>query len=289
MDYLIHILIILSTYLILALSANLSLGFGGLFNLAFAGLALGGAYVTALLTLKAGVPFLFSFLIALAVGYLTGWLIAKATTRLKGDYLALVTFGFNFVVFTVALNWESLTRGALGLPGIPKPDLIVAKVTELPHFLVFYGLLAALVYLGLELLVRSPLGRAIQALRDDELALTVLGRDPIKLKNLVLGLSGLLAALAGLMYAHYLTYLDPYSFGLGDVIFVLSAVFLGGLASNRGTLLGTVILVFIPEALRFLPIPSALIGPLRQIIYSFIIILILWLRPKGIFGKIDFQ
>jgi branched-chain amino acid transport system permease protein len=286
LSYILHLLIIFSIYLTLALAGNLSLGFGGLFNLAFVGLALIGAYFSALLTLKAGLTFGLSFALSLAIGYLMGWLISKATAKLKGDYLALVTFGFGFVVFTIALNWEKLTRGALGLPGIPKPDFGILKISELWQFLVLYGLFVLIVYLLLEKLINSPLGRVIKGLRDDELAITVLSRSPIKIKNLVLGLSGLLSALAGILYAHYITYLDPYSFGLGDLIFILSAVFLGGLAENKGTFWGTLVLVFIPEVLRFLPIPSSLIGPLRQIIYSLIIILILWLKPKGIFGKL---
>lgn len=286
-NYLFHLIIIFSIYSILVLATNFSLGFGGLFNLAFPGLALLGGYVSALLTLKTNIPFESSFLVSLIVGYIIGWIISKVTAKIKGDYLALVTFGFTFVVFTIALNWDDLTRGPLGLPGIMKPKFFVFNVKSLSQFLVFYALIGLIIYLFFEKLINSPLGRAIQAFRDDELALSVLGRDIQKIKSLILGLCGLFASLAGTLYVHYINYLDPYSFGLGDLMFLLSAVFLGGLASNKGAFVGTLILIFVPEFLRFLPIPSSLIGPLRQIIYALIIISILWFKPKGIFGKID--
>ena len=287
LSYVFHLLIILAIYLVLALSANLSLGFGGLFNLAFSGFALIGGYMSALFMLQLKIPFTVAFVLSLFFGYIIGWLMSAITSKLKGDYLALTTFGFGFVVFTIALNWEKLTRGALGLPGIPKPNLGFLQINNLSQFLVLYGLIALISYLFIQKLIKSPIGRNIQGLRDNELGILVLGKNSAKLKNLVLGLSGLFGALSGVLYVHYITYIDPYSFGLGDLIFILSAVFLGGLASNKGTFTGVLILVFIPEALRFLPIPSALIGPLRQIIYSLIIIVILWLKPKGIFGKID--
>lgn len=287
--YIFHLLIIFSIYLILTVATNLSLGFGGLFNLAFPGLALIGAYSSALLALRTKMPFEVSFFITIFLGYIIGWLISKITAKLKGDYLALVTFGFTFVVSTLALNWESLTRGALGLPAIPKPKIIFLTIETIPQFLIFYSLITLFIYLFIEKLIRSPLGRVIQALRDDEIALSTLGRNIEKIKNLVLGLSGLLSALAGSLYAHYFSYLNPYSFGLGDLMLLLSAVFLGGLASNKGTFLGTLILIFVPEVLRFLTLPSSLIGPFRQIIYSVVIILILWLKPKGIYGKIELE
>ncbi|MCS7184147.1 MAG: branched-chain amino acid ABC transporter permease [Patescibacteria group bacterium] len=286
-NYFFHLGIIFSIYSLLVLSSNLSLGYGGLFNLALPGLALIGAYTSSLLSLKTNLPFGVIFVITLILGYLVGWIISKITNKLRGDYLALVTFGFTFIVFTLALNWESLTRGALGLPSIPKPKFLFFQIESLIEIFIFYYLITFIVYLFLQKLIFSPLGRSIQALRDDELAISVLGRNPLRIKSLVLGISGLLSSLAGILYAHYLSYLDPYSFGLGDLIFILSALFLGGLADNRGALLGTFLLIIIPESLRFLPLPSYLVGALRQIIYSLIIIIILWFRPKGIFGKID--
>ncbi|MCS7200992.1 MAG: branched-chain amino acid ABC transporter permease, partial [Patescibacteria group bacterium] len=194
---------------------------------------------------------------------------------------------FNFIIFTIALNWESLTRGALGLPGIEKPNFFGFFIDKLHEIFIFYGLIAILSFLFLEKLTSSPIGRIIQALRDDELALASLGRDTTKIKNLILGLSGLFSALAGTLYAHYFTYLDPYSFGLGDLIFILSALFLGGLASNRGVLVGTLILLILPEVLRFFYLPSFLIGSLRQILYAVMLVSIIWFRPKGISGKIE--
>lgn len=287
LNYFLHLGIVFSIYFILVLAGNLSLGFGGLFNFSLPGIALFGGYISSLLSLKLGFNFIGSFITSLIGGYILGVFLSQITAKLKGDYLALVTFGFSFIIFTIALNWEGLTRGALGLPGIEKPNFFGFFIDKLHEIFIFYGLIALLSYLFLEKLNSSPIGRIIQALRDDELALASLGRDTTKIKNLILGLSGLFSALAGSLYAHYFNYLDPYSFGLGDLIFILSALFLGGLASNRGVFVGTLILLILPEVLRFFYLPSFLIGSLRQILYAVMLVSIIWFRPKGISGKIE--
>lgn len=284
--YLIHLAILIGIYTILGAGLNLSVGFTGMFNLghvAFFGL---GAYTSALLA-RAGVPFPLALLTASTVAACFACLLALATRRLKGDYLALATLGFSFVTYSVFLNWTSLTRGPLGIPGIPKPVIFELSVTSPVEYLLLTLFVAVLVLTLLSRLVSSPYGRALEAVRDDAVALSALGQNVFKLKAQSLSLSAALAGLSGSLYAHYLTYIDPSSFFLSEIILVLTIVMVGGLASLRGTVLAAVIILLIPEFLRFLALPSSMIGPARQMIYAGLLIGILMFRPRGLLGRVD--
>ncbi|MFC1598765.1 branched-chain amino acid ABC transporter permease [Patescibacteria group bacterium] len=286
--YIIHLLIIIGIFLILSISLNLTIGFTGLLNLghiAFFGI---GAYTSALLTL-AGVPWLISFLLAGIFAAAFSFILIFVTKNLKGDYLALTTLGFAFVVYSVLLNWSSLTRGPLGIPGIPKPriDGLVFSTNQI--YLVLIVVVTVIVYLILYRLVSSRYGRLLEGVRDDEIGLSVLGKNVFRLKYQSMMIASFFAGLAGSLYAHYITYIDPSTFYLDDLILVLTIVIVGGLASLRGTVLASFIILLVPEVLRFVELPSSIIGPGRRIIYALILILILIYKPRGIDGKVDLE
>ena len=125
--------------------------------------------------------------------------------------------------------------------------------------------------------------------RDDELAAMALGKNTHKVKVQAMMLSATFCGMAGSLFAHFISFIDPSIVSVTEVIFILSIVILGGIASNRGTLLATVIIVSLPEALRFVHLPNSAVGPLRQMIFSLILILILLYRPKGLFGKVELK
>lgn len=283
--YLIHLLILVLIYAVLALSLQLSLGFTGLLNLGHIGFYAIGAYVSALLVLN-GWPFWVGFLAAGLIACLFGFLLSVPTNKLKGDYLALATFGFSLVIFAVALNWVELTRGPLGLPGIPRPELLGFVFSDNFSFLILAALIALASFLIIRRIVESPFGKVLEAVRDDELAARTLGKNAFKMKSIALGVSAFFAGLAGSLYAHYITFIDPFSFTLLELIPVLSIVIIGGLGSLRGTILATIVLVLLPEPLRFIGFPSSMIGPMRQILYGLILLAILLYKPKGFFGKV---
>ncbi len=286
--YLIHLLILVGIYVILAISLQLSVGFTGLLNLGHIAFYAIGAYVSALLALN-GFPFWFAFLMAGIVAMIFGFLLLVPTNKLKGDYLALATLGFSFVIYAVALNWTSLTRGPLGLPGIPKPSLFGFAFSDNLSFLILTFIIVLISYFIIKRIVKSPFGKVLEATRDDELATRVLGKNTFKMKSLALGISAFFAGIAGSLYAHYITFIDPSSFTLLQLIPVLSIVIIGGLASLRGTVIAAVILVLLPEPLRFIGFPSSIVGPARQIIYALILLLILIYKPKGFYGKIELE
>jgi branched-chain amino acid transport system permease protein len=284
--YLTHLLILIGIYSIITVSLQLSIGFTGLLNLGHIAFYAIGAYTSALLSLK-GVSFPVSFLMGGVAAMISGFLLSLPINRLKGDYLALATMGFSFVVYAVAMNWTSLTRGPLGLPGIPKPVLFGFSFSSNTSFLVLTVIVMAGSILIINRIVSSPFGRVLEAIRDDELAARVLGKNTFRLKGYALAISAFFAGIAGSLYAHYITYIDPTSFTLLQLIPVLCMVIIGGLASLKGTLLATVILVLLPEPLRFIGFPSSVVGPARQIIYALILLLILIYRPKGFYGKVE--
>ncbi len=287
-NYVIHILIMMGIYAILAVSLNFSLGFTGLLNMghiAFFGI---GAYTSALLV-KAGVPFIIAIIVAGLIAGIFGFLLMLATKRLKGDYLALATLGFSYVIMSVMLNWTSVTRGPLGIPGIPKPNIFGLVIKSNLSYLILVGIIAGATIGMMWAITKSPFGRLMQATRDDALALRSLGKNTFKIKYKTMMISAFFAGIAGSLFAHYITFIDPSSFALNEVILIFTIVIIGGIASVKGSLLGTFIIILIPELIRFISIPSSMIGPIRQMIYAGILIAILIIRPRGIFGRIDLE
>ncbi len=286
--YLIHLLILVGIYLILTLSLQITLGFSGLLNLGHIAFYAIGAYTSALLLL-AGWPWWLCFILAGIVAMLFGFLLSLPTNKLKGDYLALATLGFSFVIYAVALNWTSLTRGPLGLPGIPKPEIFGIHFFSNVNFLILTLIIALITYLILKKITISPFGKAMQATRDNELAVRVLGKNTFKIKSIALAVSAFFAGIAGSLYASYITFIDPSSFTLMQLIPVACIVIIGGLASLKGTLIATIILILLPEPLRFIGFPSSILGPMRQIIYALLLLLILIYRPKGFYGEVELE
>lgn len=286
--YLIHILVLVGIYIILAVSLNLALGYTGMLNLghvAFFGI---GAYTSALLT-KAGVHFLIAFPLAGLFVTIFGYLLVLATNKLKGDYLALATLSFSFVVYSLLLNLTFLTRGPLGVAGIAKPEFFGLRILFPSQYLIFVVIIVTISVLIIHRIVKSPFGRLLQATRDDELGLKVLGKNTFKLKYKAMMISAFFAGIAGSLFAHYITYIEPNSFTLSELIFVLTIVIVGGLASLKGSVVSAFIIVMIPEALRFLALPSSILGPMRQIVYAVILLCILLFRPRGLFGRVDLE
>lgn len=284
--YLIHLLILIGIYIILTTSLNLALGFTGLLNLghvAFFGI---GAYTSALLMIQ-GFPFIIAFLLGGLFASIFGYLLVLGTRQLKGDYLALATLGFSFVIHSLFLNLISLTRGPLGIPGIPKPIIFGLSIVSYTSYLLFVFVVVIICVYTISKIVHSPFGRLLQATRDDELGLRVLGKNTFTLKAKSMMLSAFFAGIAGSLFAHYISYIDPSSFTLTEIILMLTILIVGGIASLKGSIVATFIILLIPESLRFLELPSSVVGPGRQILYALILILILLYRSRGIFGRID--
>ena len=231
-QYFIHLFILIGIYLILALSLQISMGFTGMFNFGHIAFFAIGAYTSGLLALN-GFPFWFAFLSAGLLAMVFGYILSLPLKKLKGDYLALATMGFSFVIYAILLNWTELTRGPLGIPGIFKPSLLGISFSSNLAFLILTFIIAVVCYFLIRRIVHSPFGHVLEAVRDDELASKMLGKNTSKAKALALMISAFFAGLAGSLYAHYITYIDPSSFTIMALIPILCIVIIGGLASLK--------------------------------------------------------
>ena len=285
MEYILHILVITGIYIILTLSLNLVVGYTGLASLGHAAFSCVGAYTSSLVVLNLGLSPWLGLLIGACVASLIGIVIGFPSLRLKGDYLALATFGFGVIVYSIAKNWVSLTRGPMGLPGIPGFSVFGFQLSEIWSYLILVGLFVLLTFFIIRRVVNSPFGRILTGIREDEIATLAMGKDVDRHKVMVFVIGAFFAGIAGSLYAHYITFIDPSSFTVMESITILLMVVFGGMGSISGSFVGAAILVIFPELLRFLGLPSSIAAPLRQMIYGLLLIILMLRRPQGILGR----
>lgn len=286
MEYVFHIIIMVCIYIILVLSANLTIGVANLLTMCQAAFYGIGAYIGTLFLMQFNHSFL---LIAIVVMFFTGvfsLLISYASARLKDDYFIIATMGFQLIVYTILYNWTDVTHGPYGIPGIPEIKLLrIIEISGIYGYLCLSLVMMAIVVLLFRHLINSPFGRALNAVRADEMTAQALGRNTIRLKSMAFFISAAFTGLAGTIYASYVSYIDPTSFTLDESIFIISALFIGGIGNTRGPVLGAVFVVLLPELLRFVGLPDSIAANLRQIIYGLALILVMFYRPQGILGK----
>jgi len=289
MEYILHILIIAGIYVILTLSLNLIVGFTGLPSMGHAAFSCIGAYTSSLLALNMGLSPWIGLLVGACVAALSGILIGYPSVRLKGDYLALTTFGLGVIVYSIAKNWVSLTRGPMGLPGIPGFSIFGFQLSEIWSYLLLVLVSVIVTVFIIKRIVNSPFGRILRSIREDEIASEVLGKNISKYKLLVFIIGAFFAGIAGSLYAHYITFIDPSSFTVMESITILLMVIFGGMGSISGSVVGALILVVFPELLRFLGMPSSIAAPMRQMIYGLLLIILMLKRPRGLMGVYRFK
>jgi len=289
MEYLLHILILIGIYTILSVSLDLIAGYAGLLSIAHAAFYGVGAYVAALLALNLHSPFLINIICAMILAGLFGALIGIPSLRIRDDYFVIATFAFQVITFSVLNNWVSFTGGPMGLPGIPRPVILGWEVSSHLEFLLVVGLLAAFTVWVVRRIVRSPLGRVLRAVREDEVFAQAMGKNVAYHKVMVFVVGAGLAATAGVMYAYYISFIDPTSFTVMESIFIISIMIIGGAGSLWGPVIGAVVLVTLPEALRFVGMPSSIAANMRQILYGAALVGCMMWRPQGLAGEYTFQ
>jgi branched-chain amino acid transport system permease protein len=288
MNYWLHILISFEIYLILALAMNLLAGFTGLLSLGQAATYGIGAYTFGLLTTAQGWGFLPAALAAVVLAMLLSIPVIICSIRLRGLFFALATLAFQAIVFAILYNWVSVTKGPYGISGVPRPSIFGHVLNDLPGMALFVGGLTALVLLFFLWLRRTPLLRLLQGVRDDQLALMGLGRDPSRYKAIAILLASACTGLAGALFASYYSYIDPSSFTLDESILILSIILIGGAGSILGSVAGAAFYVLLPELLRFLQLPDAAAPHVRMMVYAAVLIVVVLYRPNGFFGTYRF-
>ncbi len=285
MEYLTHLAILFAIYAILALSLNLIVGYTGLLSLAHAAFYGIGAYATAILTTTYDFNFFLSVLIGIFFALILSVSIGLILSKFKGDYYALGALGFNVIVFAVMLNWQNLTRGPLGIPGIPRPMLFGFSFSDNFHFLLLATCYLLLTTGICNYIANSSFGRALKAIREDDQAISVFGYNTHHFKLAIFTVGAGLAAIAGSLFAAYITFIDPSTFGANESVFILSIIILGGLANLKGSMLGALFLILLPEILRFAGFPNEIAAQTRFGLYGLLLIILMMYKPQGLMGE----
>lgn len=289
MNYLLNIFTIIAIYLILSQSLNILVGFTGLLSLSQAAFYGIGAYASAILMTSFGISFFVALPIAVITAILLSLLVAVPSLRLKGDYFILTTFAFQLIVFEILYNWTSLTGGPNGIKKIPSPAIGGFVIDSPLEYFLFSLTLAILSFVFIKIILTSSFGQVLKAIREDEIEAQALGKNVAKIKVKAFALASGIAAIAGVLFAHYTTYIDPTSFTLAESIFLLSIVLIGGAGNIKGPVVGTLVLLTMPEILRFLGLPDTIAPNVRQMIYGAALILFMYFRPQGLAGEYKFQ
>jgi branched-chain amino acid transport system permease protein len=300
----IRVLSLSAIYVVLALSLNLVNGFTGLFSLGHAGFMAVGAYTCALLTMTpeqkemnfflepiapwlahVSMPFVPALVVAGLVAALLGFLVGAPVLKLKDDYLAIATLGFSEIIRVVLTNAQPVTNGALGLKGLPKFSTTWVVWA-----------CAALSVVFMVLLVRSSYGRAMKAVRDDEIAAGAMGIDVFRTKVVSFTVSSFMAGVGGALLGHLLTTIDPKMFTFMLTFNILLVVVLGGIGSITGSVIASLAVTILMEALRFLDGPLNLIvfqtearPGLRMVVFSALLMGVVLFRQRGLMGNREFS
>jgi branched-chain amino acid transport system permease protein len=280
--YQLHTLIMAGIFAVLALSLNLLLGYTGQLSLGHAAFFGIGAYATALLTVKLEWSPWLGLIAALAFPAAAGWIIGRLALKLRGAYFVLLTISFAGVVSLVSVNWMDLTNGPLGLPGIPPVEIALPGLPALslrPKSAYYYLVLAAvaLSYLVCLGLIRSRIGRALIALRENETLAASVGIDGTHYLVLAAVISAAMAGLGGGLYAHYTRFVSPEVFLFSYTVTMVIMVVAGGKGTLAGPIVGAVIFTVLPEALR-----AITSWQWQMLLYGILLIAVLYFMPRGI-------
>lgn len=284
MPYLIHLLILISIYAALALSLDLLTGHTGMVSLAHAAFFGIGAYGVALLCLHFGLPVWLGALVGMFVAGASAGLIGFATVTLREDYFVIATFSLQVVFTNLCENLLSITRGPMGISGIPSIALFRTISPEM-GILAIALIFLALVWLMVSRLAASPFGRVLHAIREDDVLTRALGKDDRYFKSVAFAASATAAAGAGAIYSTYASYIEPSIFTITESILILSMVIIGGAGKLWGPVLGAALLVILPELLRLIGLPDTVASNLRQLCYGVVLVALVMLRPEGLIGR----
>jgi branched-chain amino acid transport system permease protein len=284
-EYAVHMYTLVGIYLILCQGYTVVFGLGRLFNLAHIASYALGAYTTTLLMMDAQWGVFPALLGAVVVSSFFAVLIGALSVRLASDYFAIGTLAFSSVVSAILINWREVTRGVLGIPGIERPVLLGFTFDSNLRFLALVWLVCLIVCLSAYCLIRGSYGRALRGVGEFTPAALSIGLNVAGLRLFSLVFASVAAAVAGALFSFYISFIDPSSFSLADMILVLTIVVVGRPGSFWGTVGATVGMLLVPEALRFVEIPSSILGPARQLLYAALLFLFVWFNRARLFPQ----
>jgi len=287
LNFMLLILIYTGIYALMAMGQNVITGYVGLLSLTQAGFFAIGSYTTAILSVNFGWNFWLTVPLAGIIAALFGVLIGLPTLRLKGDYLAIATLGFGEIVRNVLNNWDSLTRGPMGIQRIPMVTILGFRISPYTKysFLIMVWIFVLVGYLLFDRLAKSRMGRALEAIREDEIAASSMGINTTKYKVWAFALGAFAAGIAGSLEAVFTLSVTPGSFTFMVSIMVLCMVVLGGMGNFKAVVLGAFIIQFISYFPQLVGLSNVIPPQFRQVLFGVILVVMMIWRPQGILGR----
>ncbi len=283
--YVMHLIILSGIYIIFALSYDIVVGYLGMLSLAHPAFYGVGAYTSVLFVMRLNVPFILAFAAAGLLALLVALIVGYPALRLSYHSFAIVTLAFTLIMRIVWINWESLTNGPMGIPGVPRPRLDVPflgniQIETATGYYYFILIVVILTCLFIYLMINSRVGRALVSIRENEVLAETLGVNAFKYRMIAFAIGGFFAGIAGSFTAHYIAFVGPEFTDFYYITMLLIMVILGGSGTVHGVILGAIVFTFVPEYLRITP-------EFREVIYGCILLLTIIFMPGGIGGKIN--
>lgn len=285
MDFLYSYIVLAEIYVLAIISTNLLVAITGIFSVSQAAIVGVGAYVVGACTLTGALPFALACVLAMAVCVLLNVAITLPALRVAGDYFVVTSFGIQLLATALFTNLTGITGGANGMPGIPPPEFLGAEIESTAGYAVLCSAVLAVGLLGFWLLLRSPFGRLLFALREDELAVAAAGKRVLFAKVAAAGVAGAYAGAAGALYASFLSFIDPSSFDIDASVLLVTMMVVGGARTIAGSIVGPFLLLGLPQLLNLLAVPTTYAGSLRQFIYGALLVAFMVFRPQGLLGE----
>ena len=296
MNYLLHLLILFDIYLVVALSLNIIVGYVGLLTLAHAAYFGIGAYTYAVTAMMLDWGFIPAALLAIVIGALLSAMMSVASWRFRGDFFVLISLAIQVMIFAILKNWHdptqpvgslsNMTNGDYGLAGVPSPNIFGYVFEDKVAVALLFTAFAIGAVLLSRYLLESPWGRMLRALRDDELAARGLGKNVRVAKVWAVAIACGMAGFAGAMLSSYISFVNPTISDINEAALLLSMIIIGGVGNSfRGPFFGALLLILIPEGLRFVDMPITLAAEMRLMIYGLLLVAFMHWRPQGVAGS----
>jgi branched-chain amino acid transport system permease protein len=279
-------------HLISAIGLQILIGFTGLLSLGHAAFMGVGAYTSAILITKIGCPYVITIFIGGLVAALCGIIVGIPSLRIKAFYLMVATLAFQFVIEYILVHWDPVTRGIRGIE-LPTPSFFGLSFEKQQAFFVFIFILAVFMMWGAKNIVRSKIGRAFIAIRDNDVSAEIIGIPVFPYKILSFAISAFYAGVAGVLFSGLLRVAVPRDYGFLNSIILLAMVLVGGLGRMVGTIFGVIFITLIPVILDLIvsyianvydPNFTMYLGPLKELIFGGLIILFIIFEPEGLVG-----
>ncbi|MAL78784.1 MAG: branched-chain amino acid ABC transporter permease [Sneathiella sp.] len=284
--YLLNLFILISIYSILGVTLNFIMGYAGIYSLAHAVFFGVGAYAGSFMAMHFNASIFVTLPVAMVAGGLLSLILALPALRVRGEYFVAASLGLQVLAVTIFSEWKGVTGGIGGLIGIPPLDIAGFEIFKPSQFIFVTVVALVIILFIINRLVHSSFGRSLRAIRDSESAAAAFGKNVPLIKTISVVISSALTAVAGVLYASYLSFINVESFMLDTSVLIMAMVIIGGTGTQAGPIVGAALLLILPSLISYLDfLPQTEIGSIQQIIYGLGMALLMIYRPGGIVGR----